>query len=149
MQLTYALVWVILVLRTAHSRKQKDKKMGYISSESVKQIRTAVKKEFPQFRFSITREDHSTVRIIITKGPIYFTTNIRSDYARDHVEFNAYHPEQTQDENLRLMFQKISEICSNIDPVKYRETGDYGNQPNYYTTIKLGEYSKPYMKGGA
>ena len=38
--------------------------MAYLSAEDVKHIRVALKKEFPQYKFSVTR-DHGWVSILI------------------------------------------------------------------------------------
>jgi hypothetical protein len=37
----------------------------------------------------------------------------------------------------------INTIAS--EGVTYRETGDYGTQPDFYVNIKIGEFSKPYI----
>jgi hypothetical protein len=29
--------------------------------------------------------------------------------------------------------------------VTYRETGDYGTQPDFYVNIRIGEYNRPYI----
>ena len=42
--------------------------MGYISVEDVKMIRNALKKEMPQYKFSVVRDHHSSVTISMMKG---------------------------------------------------------------------------------
>lgn len=111
--------------------------MAYISSEKVKEIREKIKKEFPRFKFSITKQHHSGVMIRIMAGPFDF-----SDV--DHKQLNTYYLEKIYNVPLREMALKIMDIVHTVEPVKYHETGDYGTQPSFYTYIHLGEWDKPY-----
>ena len=43
--------------------------MAYLSAEDVKHIRVALKKEFPQYKFSVTRDHHLGVNINFMEGP--------------------------------------------------------------------------------
>ena len=43
--------------------------MAYLSAEDVKHIRVALKKEFPQYKFSVTRDHWLGVNINFMKGP--------------------------------------------------------------------------------
>ena len=45
--------------------------MAYISTEDVKHIRNTLKKELPQFKFSVVRDHHSSVSIDLMKGPAF------------------------------------------------------------------------------
>ena len=45
--------------------------MAYISVEDVKMIRNALKKEMPQYNFSVVRDHHSSVTISMMKGPAF------------------------------------------------------------------------------
>ena len=108
--------------------------MGYISTERVKEIRTELKNTFPNFKFSITKDDHSGVRINILKGNV--------DFERDHVSVNHYYiNEHFQGEQARVL-NKINEVANK--GVTYRETGDYGTQPSHYVYITIGKWDKPY-----
>jgi hypothetical protein len=44
--------------------------MPYISTDETKLIRNNLKKKFPEFKFSVTTEHHSTLRIVILSGPL-------------------------------------------------------------------------------
>lgn len=49
--------------------------MAYITSEQVKEIREHIKKKFPSsngWKFSIKKENHSSVRIEVLQGPVNF-----------------------------------------------------------------------------
>ena len=43
--------------------------MAYINAQDVNHIRVALKKEFPQYKFSVTRDHHLGVNINFMKGP--------------------------------------------------------------------------------
>ena len=45
--------------------------MAYISTEDVKHIRNTLKKELPQYKFSVVRDHHSRVSINLMKGPAF------------------------------------------------------------------------------
>ena len=109
--------------------------MGYIEKEKVQEIRARVKKALPQYKFSITWENYSTVQVRIMAGPVELPNG---------EQFNVYHPEHTQNDNFKELSTKIFEIIRDVAPVTYRETGDYGNQPNYYAYVKIGRWDKPY-----
>ncbi len=109
--------------------------MGYISTEQVKAIRTEIKKSFPEYKFSITREHSSTIRIIVLSGPIELEKG----------EFNYYHPDQTKCETTKRLCKSILNIVHKNAEIKYHETGDYGTQPNYYAYIYVGYNDKPYI----
>ena len=42
--------------------------MAYISTEEVKHIRNALKAEMPEYKFSVTKDDHHGVRIAFMEG---------------------------------------------------------------------------------
>lgn len=51
--------------------------MPYITNEQMTEKRNAIKKAFPNWKFSITREHYSTIRVAIMEAPIELTTNDR------------------------------------------------------------------------
>ena len=55
--------------------------MAYINKDQVKQIRESLKKEFPEIKFSVRKENHSSVHVTILKSPYNFSDlpNYRSD----------------------------------------------------------------------
>ncbi len=113
--------------------------MGYISSEQVKTIRESIKKEFPKFKFSVTRQDFSTVCIAIMESPI--------DFGKTYAQVNHYHyaSQWGHNQDAKTLFEKIMKIVEETAAVEYYETGDYGNQPNYYTHLAIGKWDKPYQ----
>ena len=47
--------------------------MAYINKDQVKQIRESLKKEFPEIKFSVRKENHSSVHVTILKSPYNFS----------------------------------------------------------------------------
>ena len=45
--------------------------MAYISTDDVKHIRNTLKKELPQYKFSVVRDHTSSVTIALMKGPAF------------------------------------------------------------------------------
>jgi len=116
--------------------------MPFIPTEKVKEIRKEIKKQFPEFKFSIRREHYSTVNIIFKSGPVQLLLNPDSNYemvnhfyVSDHY---ADHPEA------RDIIQKVIDIARNEQhEVVY--DGDYGSIPNYYINVSVGEWNKKYQ----
>jgi len=116
--------------------------MGYIETSKVAEMRKLIKKAFPAFKFSITKEHHSTVNVRIMQGPVKFE-------GEDGKGNNLYHTDRIKDPVLKAMAIKIDQIVQSVDKPSYYETGDYGNQPSYYHYTYLGQWDKPYMSEAA
>ena len=60
--------------------------MAYLSAEDTKKIRTALKTNFKQFKFSVTRAHYTGVNITILSGPKDFgASNFNG-----HLQLNEY-----------------------------------------------------------
>jgi len=113
----------ILLNSKRNNSKLKLKKMSYISTQQVKEIRNELKKNFPTTKMSVTRRHYSGVQITILSSPIKLTD-------KKYQSVNHYY------------ISKINDIAST--GVTYRETGDYGTQPSHYVTISIGDYERPF-----
>lgn len=111
--------------------------MPYISSEEVKAIRQKIN-AIKGFKFSVTKRHHSGVLIQIKSGPI--------DFGTTDSQVNHYYIERDYKDNIKaaalLLF--IKEIVETTKPVTSREDSDYGSIPNYYLSIHIGSFEKPY-----
>jgi hypothetical protein len=108
--------------------------MPYISTERVKEIREAIKKTFPDYKFSVTREHSSGVRIAIMEADIDFETthsSVNHFYIKDHYQGKAAE-----------VLQKITDIAENGNATAF-EDADYGSVPKFYVTIEIGQWNKP------
>ena len=68
--------------------------MAYINAEDVNHIRVALKKEFPQYKFSVTRDHHLGVNINFMKGPRF----------AEYEYFDRYSGEMKKD-NLKKIYK--------------------------------------------
>ena len=80
--------------------------MAYINSQQVKQIRKSLKKEFPEIKFSVRKENKTSVHVSILKSPYDFSDlpNYRPDYYTSVNRFRV--PDCTH----RKLLEKILEI---------------------------------------
>ena len=133
--------------------------MAYISSEDVKAIRVALKAEFGKdFKFSVTKDHHSGVRISIMNGVANFYDGEldRTDKynGREYVftgydQINHYHTHFYG--AYEELFNKISEIAHTAPGLAGGKTyycnddvqTDYFDRA-YYVSIEVGKWNKPY-----
>lgn len=135
--------------------------MAYISTEDVKHIRNELKKELPQYKFSVVRDHHSSVTISLMKGPAfndyeYFdrynnvtkTANLSDG---EHHQINQYHLEDFYGKENAEILSKIDTIsrtapAKNGGKVWYNDSDiqtDYFDIA-YYVHINVGKWNKPY-----
>lgn len=135
--------------------------MAYIEKERVAEIRAELKKLFPKFKFSVTRQNYSEVNVKILAGTIdffddamrpdgldmYGDTKKLGDYAKSHryTSINEFHIEGNWEGEAREMLLKVKEIVckGNYD----RNAGDMGaDYPdwNFFTRISVGSWDRPY-----
>lgn len=135
--------------------------MAYIEKERVAEVRVELKKLFPQFKFSVTREHYSVIVIKILKGDINFfddamrpdgTNNFGdsrklSDYAKEgrHTSVNEFHIESNWCGEARDMLLKVKEIvCKGHFDSNAGDMGaDYAGW-NFHVRISVGSYDRPY-----
>lgn len=113
--------------------------MPYIETQEVKEIRNNIKKAFPDFKFSIRREHHSTLVIVILEGPVDFggsDVGVNQYWYKEHYEGN---PDAL--EFLDKMFEIIKSV--KVNKTEHIDS-DYGNIPSYYMRVSVGKWDKPY-----
>jgi len=93
--------------------------MAYISAEDVKHIRVALKKEFPQYKFSVTRDHHLGVNVNFMNGPRFAEFETRDRYtglwSMDNLDgnhqINHFHTKDFYGEENAKILDKVSEIA--------------------------------------
>lgn len=114
--------------------------MAFITSETVKEIRVALKNEFPEIKFSVRKEHHSSVSVAIMKSP-YF----EDDVSR---QINHYWIKDTTDN------EKQASVISRIDEI-IRKVGNYFDDSDtmtdyfhcaFYYDIQVGKWDKNHVK---
>jgi hypothetical protein len=119
--------------------------MPYITSDRVKEIRNAIKKALPQFKFSVTCQHGSTIKVCILSGPIRMTdkpdgyVQVNEFYIRDHY--------QNTPEIMEVLL-KVYGIMNAGNYTQY-ESADYGSIPSFYCNLNIGQWDKPFIYTGA
>lgn len=115
--------------------------MAYINAETAKNIRQALKKEFPKVKFSVRKDGAIALRVAVMK----------SDLFDDGVEMGVNHfwidtSDQFSD-NQKAFLKKVDEII--------RITGEHFDDSDsmtdyfhcaFYYDISVGTFDKPHQK---
>jgi hypothetical protein len=113
--------------------------MAYISVEEVKTIRERIKKEFPLYKFSIYRQDHTSLHVCLMESDLVFPGN--------YIQVNHYYIDRHYEGKNREVLSKIHELIMGIKPCYDRNFGDpyadYGDN-NYFIEMSIGKWNKPY-----
>ena len=105
------------------------------TTKRVKAIRNELKNVLPAYKFSITKRHWNGVNIKLLSGPKLID--------EDYKDVNVYYIDETYTGATRNVLTIINKIAH--EGVTYRETGDYGTQPDFYVHIRIGDYNKPYI----
>ena len=133
--------------------------MAYISAEDVKHIRNELKKEFPQYKFSVSRDHWLGVNINFMKGPRFaeyeyfdkYTHETKMDNLDGYHQINHFHTKDFYGEENAKILDKVSEIAhtapaKNGGKVWYNKSDamtDYFDIA-YYVSISVGKWNKDY-----
>lgn len=115
--------------------------MPYITTEEVKEKRDLIKKEFPNFKFSITRQHYTSLNIAIMEGDM----DLMGDSKRDYESVNHFHVESNYKDRpeVKEVLKKLVGIALNGQrEITYDD--DYGSVPNFYINVTIGKWDKPY-----
>jgi len=114
---------------------------AYVNNEKTKQVREDLKKEFPDFKFSVRKEHYSLVNVAIVSGPIPLTDSedgyqqINHYYIKDHFQDK---PE------IRDFLLKVLEIINVGNHDRSDIMTDYFDV-GFYVSLSIGEWNKPYV----
>jgi hypothetical protein len=112
--------------------------MPYINKEEVKAKRDAIKKAFPDFKFSIVCKNYSTISIHILEG------NIELKKERSQINNWLIEKEYSDNPEAKEMLQKVYDIANDGNRVLV-EDGDYGSVPKFYVDLEVGTWDKDYI----
>jgi hypothetical protein len=112
--------------------------MPYISPKDVKIKREALKKEFPNVKFSVTCKNYSSINVHIMESPFDIEGNTR---------INPYFIEKNFEKtsDIRDFLLKVKRIINAENGTEVID-GDYGVVPNFYIHIEFGKWDKPHIK---
>lgn len=114
---------------------------AYVSKEKMKQVQQDIKKEFPEFKFSIRKENYSTVNVSIMSGPISLT-----DKENGYETINPYWYKYHYKDNPVLLefFTKLFDIINVGNFDKSDPMSDYFHV-GFYVDLTIGQWDKPYV----
>ena len=109
--------------------------MRHISVEDVKMIRNALKKEMPQYKFSVVRDWHGSVTISMMKGSAFAEFEYFDRYAGEYKkgtlgqndgydQINTYHTGDFYGKENAKIFDKIVKIAKTAGNKKWYDDSD-------------------------
>lgn len=116
--------------------------MAYINKEKAKEIRNELKKEFPDFNFSVRIDGHISLNVSIMESPLDFSQAIKDYKMNGYVQLNHFHLESYEHSET---LKKIKAVCNK---------GNYDNsdiQTDYfdvgwYFHFEIGKWDRPYKQ---
>ena len=146
----------IIIIQYVYIKQTERYNMAYVNKKDIQDIRVALKKKYPDFKLSVSKNKHSsTVQIKILSGPLNFwnlkeySNNL---YENDNFNLNGY-----RINHYHLHFYKEFESFFN-DMIKIIKTAASDNQwydnsdpmtdyfsTAFYISIQIGDSLKPYI----
>jgi hypothetical protein len=128
--------------------------MAYIGADSVKAIRNALKAEFPEIKFSVTLDNHSSVNVSIMESPynlINEHTCDESDIKFGYTNINHYYTDRYPHQNLYQRIWDIVKIApfnAGTEDEPWYDRSDIMTDyfdVSYYFTLRVGKWNKAYV----
>lgn len=116
--------------------------MPYLDKQYTKEVRTELRNRFPEYKFSVRTRDHMSLSVKILSGPL----NLVENEERGYESVNHFHADRHYED-----FPEKQEFINKVLSVMTREydscvhtDGDYGNIPNFYIDLQIGNWDRPY-----
>jgi hypothetical protein len=124
--------------------------MAYISAEEVREIRKELKKEFPKYKFSVRKRQHS-VSVNILKSDIEFRSQFR-DPTEKYSPVNQYFIDKSWSKKNAKVLNKIVKIIKTapgkaVDGQEWFDDSDIMTDyfhTAFYIDLQIGTWEKPY-----
>ena len=120
--------------------------MPYLSKEETAKRRKAIRAEFPDYKISVRTMDYSSIQVNIKSGPIDLLQGAAEhDQERGYEQVNHFwYGDHYEDYPEKKEFlDKIMEIVNKGNGTAFVD-GDYGNIPEFYVRISIGDWDSPY-----
>lgn len=115
---------------------------AYVSNEKMQQVKTDLKREFPEFKFSIRKRNYSSVDVAILRGPIKLTDDPKGYEQVNHYYIKDHYKDRPE---VAEFLQKVSDIMEKDNSSYGSPYDDYGLSWSFYTSLSIGDYGKPYQ----
>jgi hypothetical protein len=124
--------------------------MAYISAEEVREIRKELKKEFPKYKFSVRKRQHS-VSVNILKSDLDFRSEFR-DPTEKYMPVNQYFIDKSWSKKNAKVLNKIVKIIKTapgkaVDGQEWFDDSDIMTDyfhTAFYIDLQIGTWEKPY-----
>jgi hypothetical protein len=124
--------------------------MAYISAEEVREIRKELKKEFPKYKFSVRKRQHS-VSVNILKSDIEFRSQFR-DPTEKYSPVNQYFIDTNWNPRGAKFLKKVLKIIKTapgkaVDGQEWFDDSDIMTDyfhTAFYIDLQIGTWEKPY-----
>ena len=130
--------YIYIITKPSGLKTQGKRKMAYITSEQVKAVREAIKKEFPNYKWSITGNHYSSITIALMSADF----KVEKDYEQLNPFYLGHYSE-----NINSVFSKVKEIM--FKTVAYYDNSDSMTDyfaVAYYYNFHIGKWDKPYIQ---
>lgn len=115
--------------------------MAYMNAEHTKKIRLALKEKYPDIKFSVTCDSHSTVSIAIMESTVDFSDILEG---RKRCSINHYWIDRNYSTHAEL-FKGIMEVANDGNHDDSDLMSDY-HDVGWYVDLEIGKYNKPYVQ---
>jgi len=116
--------------------------MPYISSETVKEKRAALRRSFPSkdgWKLSVRKNGHSGISVDFLRGPVVLT-----DCERGYQQINHYFiTRHACSDRAAAVLEKAASIAGAGNKTEY-VCSDYGSIPSFYVNLSVGRWDSPY-----
>ncbi len=110
--------------------------MAYVTKEKLTEVRTKLKKQFPNIKFSVTQQNHMVLVICVMKSNIDFSD------LKNNKEINIYSLNQYKQHT--EFFQKLVNIVMAGNHNNSDTMTDYYDV-GWYVTLRVGKYDKDHI----
>jgi len=120
--------------------------MPYVSKEDIAKKRKALKKALPGFKISVTNRHHTGIMVVFKEGPIRMLSKDATD-GYEHVNHFYYREHYADDPKVVKVLDKVMSIIGSDQKEQFYDY-DYGSVPNFYISLNIGSWDKPYQAYG-
>lgn len=112
-----------------------------MSPKRTAEIRAELKKQFPDFKFSVRTRHHSTICVSVLEAPF----NMLMDTEKKKEDVNYFYIADHYEKYPKIK-DALLKIYSIMNEGNYTVSvdSDYGNIPSFYVDLQVGEYDKPF-----
>jgi hypothetical protein len=117
--------------------------MPYLHKAYTTQVRQDLKKEFPQYKFSVRTVDNHKLQVIVVSGPVNLLNPGDRSERINHYYVDSHcvgFPEK------RDFLHRVLSIMKRNHNDCVRTDGDYGNIPSFYLSLSIGSWDRPYIQ---